>query len=123
MQVRAVTVAAGEIGGLTSLNDLLLYNVANVATQVDYPATIRTIQYENNLNAAALDSILAGIWADRMAFTYATPSLDIAGGGNGTPGGVYQAQCPPTTGLEMAFELVNDSCGGGFNQWTVTYTP
>jgi len=71
------------------------------------------------LDAATVDGILLRIYTDRMSFTYATPSLDI-GGTNAAPNGTYQAQCPPTTGKEYWYELVNDSCGDGFNKWTIT---
>lgn len=78
--------------------------------------------YDCALAQADVDAVLLSVYNRRMAFTYATPALNV-GGTNAAPTGVYQAQCPPTTGKERAFELVNDSCGDGFNRWTVTFTP
>jgi hypothetical protein len=54
-------------------------------------------------------------------------SVDI-GGSNAAPSGTFQAAsaCPVTAatdGKEVAYELLNDSCGVGFNKWTtVTVT-
>lgn len=69
---------------------------------------------------ATVDDVFLRLYTDRMLFIYATPVLNI-GGDNDNPSGIYQAQCPPATGLERAYELVNDSCGDGFIKWTVTY--
>jgi len=74
------------------------------------------------LTQANVDAILLSIYNRRMAFTFATPELNI-GGTNLAPSGVYGAACPPGTGKEYAFELVNDSCLDGFNKWAVTFTP
>lgn len=77
-------------------------------------------RYENNvLSQADVNAVLLSIYNRRASFTDATPALNI-GGSNLAPSGVYQAACPPGTGKEYAYELVNDSCGDGFNKWTVT---
>ena len=116
-----VTVGAGEIATLTSLRNCYLINSDNIALQTDFPATIRTIQYENGLIEASVDAVLAGIYADRAAFTWATPSLDIAGDGNATPSGAYADEDPPSTGLGYVYELANDPETEGFNTWSITY--
>jgi len=89
--------------------------VAMVAT------SIRNLRLDNcALTNGQTNSIVDRIYADRALFTAAAPNLHI-GRGNTAPSGIYQAGCPPTTQLEEAFELVNDSCGEGFNTWTVGY--
>jgi len=88
---------------------------ANIAMRYYY-------YFDNALIQANVDAVLLSVYNRRMAFTWATPTLNV-GGTNLAPSGIYQAMCPPTTGKEYAFELVNDSCGDGFNKWTVTFTP
>jgi hypothetical protein len=116
-------VGAGEIGGLTSLTSLYLISVAGVAVQTAYPATIRTIQYENNLTKANELAIMTGIYASRMSFTYTAITLDIAGGGNASPDGVYADEDPPVTTRGFIYEMANDPETEGFKKWTITYTP
>ena len=77
--------------------------------------------YDNGLIQANVDAILLSVYNRRMGFTWATPALNV-GGTNDAPTGTYQAQCPPADGKELAFELVNDSCGDGFILWAVTFT-
>jgi len=73
------------------------------------------------LNQANVDAVLLSIYNRRMAFTFATPSLNIAGT-NLAPSGVYADEDPPVTGKGMAFELVNDPEAEGFKKWAVTFT-
>ena len=81
---------------------------------------IRYIYAQSSSESQAdLDDILARLYADRALFTYANPSLNIAGG-NPPPSGVYQDANPPTTGKEYAYKLVNDPDAEGFNKWTIT---
>jgi len=82
---------------------------------------MREYRGENrSLTQANVDAIIASVYARRMAFTYATPSLNV-GGTNATPTGVYQSVCPATTALEQVHNLANDGCGEGHNTWTVTW--
>ena len=82
----------------------------------------RTIQYENNLTQAQVNAVVSAIHANKANYTYATPSLDIAGTGNAAPSGTYQTVCPPTTGKEYIYDLVNGICTAAGPEWTVTYT-
>ena len=82
---------------------------------------IRSIRLENAYNQAAVDSIVNAIWANKANFTYATPSLDILGGSNAAPSGVYQATNPPTTGKEKIYDLVNGNATPAGPEWTVQY--
>jgi hypothetical protein len=115
---------SGDLSGWTlpaSLTILRLYNNSfSGAPNTGSNTTMQDYQYQDNaLIQADVDAVLLSIYNRRMAFTYATPSLTIDGT-NAAPSGVYQAQCPPTTGNEYKYELVNDSCGDGFNTWTIT---
>jgi len=84
---------------------------------------MREYYYQDcGLTQANVNALLLSVYNRRMAFTWAAPELNFAGT-NLAPSGVYGAACPPGTGKEYAFELVNDSCGDGFIKWTVTFTP
>lgn len=74
------------------------------------------------LNAAAVDTILTDVYAGKATFTFGAPALNVAGT-NAAPSGVYASVCPPTTGKETAFDLVNGICIAAGPEWAVTYTP
>jgi hypothetical protein len=83
---------------------------------------IQDIQVQNlRLSQTTVDGILARLYADRVLFTYATPSLNI-GGTNAAPSGAYADEDPPTTGLGYVFELANDPEAEGFPTWSIIYT-
>ena len=63
-----------------------------------------------NMTQASAENIIAGFLALKATMTDATPELDLGGAGNATPGGTYQAVCPPTTALEEVYDLVNGNC-------------
>jgi len=121
------TSVSGDISvvqNLTSLTSLYLNNTsvgyATVGSYLRNLTALRDCRLQDcALTATECDNVLEDIYAGRMGYTYATPSLNI-GGTNAAPNGTYQAQCPPTTGKEYWYELVNDSCGDGFNKWTIT---
>jgi len=71
------------------------------------------------LDAAAIDAVLADLYAGRMGYTAAAPTAAM-GGTNADPTGVYQAMVPPTTGMEIKYELINDSASQGFKKWAIT---
>ena len=71
------------------------------------------------LDAAAIDAVLADLYAGRMGYTAAAPTAAM-GGTNADPTGVYQAMVPPTTGMETKYELINDSASQGFKKWAIT---
>ena len=120
------TSVSGNIGGwiLPALVSRLMLYSTSVSGTPDISGNTAMSQYLYSscvLTQANVDAVLLSIYTRRMAFTYATPSLDI-GGTNLAPSGTYQAACPPTTGKEYAYELVNDSCGSGHIKWAVTFT-
>ena len=80
---------------------------------------IHSIQAENAYSQANVDAFINAIWANKANFTYATPTLDLLGGSNAAPSGTYQNNCPPTSGKEYAYDLVNDNCGHGGPKWVV----
>jgi len=118
---------SGDISGWTLSNSLTHLHLLNTnvsgTPDISGNTAMQQYYYHNcNLTQANVDAVLLGVYNRRMAFTFATPTLLIHGT-NAAPSGVYGAMCPPTTGKEYAFELVNDSCGDGFITWTVTFTP
>ena len=104
-----------------------LYSMHASATftiaEADFNGWITTSNLRMSSNAlpqADVDAILEGHYGAFPARTAVNGTINV-GGTNAAPSGVLQAQCPPTTGLEWAFELKNDSCGVSANHWlTVT---
>lgn len=84
---------------------------------------LRTVDLADNaLSTAEVDAILTAFYTNRLVFDN-NPLLLAVGGTNGAPTGTVQAPspCPAANAGEMAYELVNDSCGTGHDTWvTVT---
>ena len=78
---------------------------------------VGAITYESSLSQQAVDAVLADLYSVFPARTK-VGTIDLLGGGNAAPSGTLQAACPPTTGKEYAYELVNDSCGVSSFHWT-----
>jgi hypothetical protein len=82
-----------------------------------------------SLAQAAVDDILYGMYQASAAPRTGTGGTINVGGSNAAPSGTYQAAaaCPvdaATPGKEVAWELLNDTCGAFANHWTtVTFTP
>lgn len=83
------------------------------------PAPMTTFRFENGLNAAAVDAVLAALYLAFPTRTGTAGTIDLLGNGNAAPTGVSPggAECPPTTGWNTAYELVNDSCGVSAKHW------
>lgn len=79
--------------------------------------SVGAITYESSLSQPAVDAVLADLYSVFPARTK-VGTIDLLGGGNAAPSGTLQAACPPTTGKEYAYELVNDSCGISDFHWT-----
>ncbi len=77
----------------------------------------------NALTQAKVDAVLEGFYGAFASRTVSNGTINV-GGTNAAPSGTYQAMCPPTSGKERAYELVNDSCGiNPTKKWlTVTIT-
>jgi hypothetical protein len=78
--------------------------------------SVGAITYESSLSQPAVDAVLADLYSVFPARTK-VGTIDLLGGGNAAPSGTLQAACPPTTGKEYAYELVNDSCGVSDFHW------
>jgi hypothetical protein len=93
-------------------------------TPVTYWAvnSFRTLRYENSLTQAQVDAVVNAIWLNKANYTFALPTLDIAGTGNASPSGTYQAANPPATGKEKIYDLVNGNYTPAGPEWSVTYT-
>jgi hypothetical protein len=63
------------------------------------------------LSQASVDQILADLYTAFATRTASGGTITLNGTGNAAPSGIYQAHCPPTSGLEDKYELLNDSCG------------
>lgn len=74
---------------------------------------------DNSLSSANVDAIVSHYYTNRASYT--SPNTLSIGGTNANPGGIYQDNCPPATGLEEVYVLVNDNCSEGINTWTVLY--
>jgi len=83
------------------------------------PAPMTTFRFENNLNQAAVDAVLAALYLAFPTRTGTAGTINLLGGGNDAPTGVSpgSAECPPTTGWNTAYELVNDSCNVSPKHW------
>jgi len=116
-----VTIGAGEIGGLINLAHLYLINSNNIAFQTGLANLLKltTLQYENGLSQAQVDSVLTQMYAAFPSRTGTNGTIDLLGDGNAAPSGTApgSAECPPTTGWNKAYELVNDSCGVSSKHW------
>ena len=121
------TALSGNISGWTlpALMTVLYLHATTTSGTPDISGNTKMTAYwyqDCALTQANVNAILLSVYNRRMAFTFATPVLNV-GGTNTAPSGLYQAGCPPMTGKEYAFELVNDSCLDGFIKWAVTFTP
>lgn len=101
-------------------NTFLLYSCPNVTfdSSFSFSPAYRTIQIENNLSQADVDLILEKAYDAFPTKTSSGGSIDLLGGGNEAASGIYQAANPPDTGLEYAYELVNDSAGVSANHFS-----
>lgn len=120
-----VTVGAAEIGALTNLTSLYIYSMSSLAFQTGLGNLLKltSLTYQNSLNQTQVDNVLLtqmyAAFPSRMG-TAGTITIALT---NAAPSGTLQAQCPPITGKEAAYELANDSCGVSSKHWTtVTIT-
>lgn len=96
------TTPAGGLSGWTACHDATIFNLA--------------------LTQAQVDQILADLYTAFATRTVSGGLLELHGD-NAAPSGIYQAQCPPTTGKEYKYELLNDSCAiNPTKKWTTITT-
>jgi len=87
-----------------SRSDFTLYRVPNVTITM-------------GLTQSEVDTILLGFYDAFPLKTNTGGTINLNGAGNAAPSGTYAAQCPPTTGKNAAYELINDSCGVSDKHW------
>jgi len=87
-----------------SRSDFTLYRVPNVTITM-------------GLTQSEVDAILLGLYDAFPLKTNTGGTINLNGAGNAAPSGTYAAQCPPTTGKNAAYELLNDSCNVSANHW------
>jgi len=116
-----------DVGSVAGANmpanatSVTIVNTGTVTIAADdvLPAPMTTFRFENGLNAAAVDAVLAALYLAFPTRTGTAGTIDLLGNGNAAPTGVSPggAECPPTTGWNTAYELVNDSCGVSAKHW------
>lgn len=76
-----------------------------------FPA-LTTLRFEAGLSSAKLTDIGLGLHDGLATRTAVNGTIDLVGQSNLAPTGVSpgSAECPPTTGYNAFYELVNDSC-------------
>jgi hypothetical protein len=110
---------------------LTLYNLPGATITISTNtlknwSTAETIDLRTrNLTQPQCDLILWECY--QIARTVAGGTINMAIAGNAAPSGVFQpCQSPPvsatTPGKEIAYELLNDSLGVGFNKWATVST-
>jgi len=93
-----ITIAAADFDGWPNLPNLTFTNCGLLTAQVN--------------------AILQGLYAGLSTRVSNGGTISLAGN-NQAPSGVYQAMCPPTTGKEWAYELINDACAvNPTKKWT-----
>ena len=86
----AVTITAGGFSAWTTTTSLSMYNDA--------------------LTQAQVNQILTDCYTAFPSRTATGGTITLNGTGNAAPSGIFQANCPPTSGKETAYDLLNDPC-------------
>jgi len=84
------------------------------------PAPMTTFRFENNLNTAAVNAVLAALYLAFPTRTGTNGTIDLNGTGNEAPTGTVEApgDCGGVlTAGNHAYELVNDSCDVSAKHW------
>ncbi len=79
------------------------------------------VYISNSLTQEQVDTILRTLYEQMPHRTVSGGNIWLAGT-SAAPSGVYQAACPPTTGKEYAYQLINDTCNTSPNHWGTVYT-
>ncbi len=64
----------------------------------------------DNLSQAQVDQVLEDMYVAFTTRTVAGGLIKLDGASNAAPSGIFQSACPPTSGKETAFDLLNDLC-------------
>ena len=100
----------------------LYFNTTSLTKTIvaaDFNGFVRlpNVRIEMGLTETEVNNILLGFYGAFPSKTNTGGTIDLAGNGNAAPSGTYQARCPPTTGKEAAYELLNDTCGVSSYHW------
>ena len=121
------TFDSAHIAGMSTITTItIVLHTTNTFTvaQADwdgFPAC-GTIRVEAALTQTEVDNLLLGLWTGFPSKSVSGGTIDLLGQSNAAPSGVLQAHCPPTTGYEAAYELVNDSCDVSTKHYTSATT-
>lgn len=105
-------VAAGELTNADSLSYLYINNAANVGrfTTLQSKHALSFVRYTNAMTTNQVVSMLYDLYGQSHTKTPAGGTINLAGT-NAAAGGTYQSACPPTTGQEYRYQLINGTCG------------
>jgi hypothetical protein len=87
--------------------------------------TTVTILYmsTDNLTQAQVNQILTDCYTAFASRTATGGTITLNGTGNAAPSGIFQANCPPTSGKETAYDLLNDPCSvNPTHKWSTVTT-
>jgi hypothetical protein len=99
----AITIAAGGFSAWTTTTNLNMS--ADALTQ------------------AQVNQILTDCYTAFASRTATGGTIALNGTGNAAPSGIFQANCPPTSGKETAYDLLNDPCSvNPTHKWSTVTT-
>jgi hypothetical protein len=64
----------------------------------------------DGLTQAQVNQILTDTYTAFATRTATGGTITVNGAGNAAPSGIFQSACPPTSGKETAYDLLNDPC-------------
>jgi len=94
-------------------------NLTKTISRSDFATltTVATYTITMGLTQSEVDTILLGIYDAFPSKTNTGGTINLNGSGNAAPSGTYAAACPPTSGKEACYELLNDSCDVSSKHW------
>lgn len=108
----AAYIAANEIAAKMEVSYLFVRNSPNVGRWDGLEALpiLNYLFYQNSMTSNQVQSMLFDLWRQSYLKTSAGGTINVAGTNAVCPG-IYQSVCPPTSGLEYRYQLLNDTCG------------
>jgi len=101
----------------------LFFNTTDLIKTIsrnDFATLYRVILYliTMGLTQSEINNILLGIYDAFPLKTNTGGFINLSDSSNAAPSGTYQAACPPTSGKEACYELLNDSCNVSSKHWS-----
>ena len=86
--------------------------------------TVTTLNMSaDNLTQAQVNQILTDCYTAFASRTATGGTITLNGASNAAPSGIFQANCPPTSGKETAYDLLNDPCSvNPTHKWSTVAT-